>query len=256
MKQVVQFAESETPRRPVLASVTKAPRSEARGCVDCLARKLALCEGLEESQPDSPSRKSFQRVPARRMIYHPREHSDAVSFICTGWAVALVGAPEGGRQITSVLLPGDTISVGGLLEQSRTRTVEAVTDVLYRQIPFNEFKRVITARPDAVFSILKQISREREASDQLALHLGRRNSDQRIARLLLDLHARLSENEVVDDTSSIEFPLRQRQIADATGLTPVHVCKVLGAFTDAGHIEISDRSLRILDFPALQRIAG
>jgi hypothetical protein len=50
--------------------------------------------------------------------------------------------------------------------------------------------------------------------------------------------------------------LRQRQIADATGLTPVHVCKVLGAFTDAGHIEISDRSLRILDFPALQRIAG
>ena len=42
----------------------------------------------------------------------------------------------------------------------------------------------------------------------------------------------------------------------ASGLTPVHVSKVLGEFQKSGLIEISDRSLRIIDLPQLQRVAG
>ena len=53
----------------------------------------------------------------------------------------------------------------------------------------------------------------------------------------------------------MEFPLRQRHIADATGLTPVHVSKVLGEFQRARLIEISSRSLTILNEAEL-RIAA
>jgi CRP-like cAMP-binding protein len=55
---------------------------------------------------------------------------------------------------------------------------------------------------------------------------------------------------------TLDFPLRQRQIADATGLTPVHVSKVLGEFQRANLIEISNRSLVIISEPALRQIAG
>ena len=53
----------------------------------------------------------------------------------------------------------------------------------------------------------------------------------------------------------MEFPLRQRHIADATGLTPVHVSKMMGEFQRNGLIEISSRSLTILNETELYRIA-
>jgi CRP-like cAMP-binding protein len=54
----------------------------------------------------------------------------------------------------------------------------------------------------------------------------------------------------------MEFPLRLKHIADATGLTPVHVSKVQTEFQRNGLIEIKDRSLTILDRAELRHIAG
>jgi len=53
----------------------------------------------------------------------------------------------------------------------------------------------------------------------------------------------------------MEFPLRQHHIADATGLTPVHVSKVLSEFRRNGLVKISDRSLAILDPTGFRRVA-
>jgi len=53
----------------------------------------------------------------------------------------------------------------------------------------------------------------------------------------------------------MEFPLRQRHIADATGLTPVHVSKVLGEFQRANLIDISRRTLTIVNGTELRRVA-
>jgi CRP/FNR family transcriptional regulator len=54
----------------------------------------------------------------------------------------------------------------------------------------------------------------------------------------------------------MEFPLRQHHIADATGLTPVHVSKVLSEFKRRGLIRINDRSLIILDPAGFRRVAN
>jgi CRP-like cAMP-binding protein len=56
--------------------------------------------------------------------------------------------------------------------------------------------------------------------------------------------------------TTMDFPLRQHHVADATGLTPVHVSKLLTDFRRRGLIRISDRSLEIVDDGALRRIAG
>jgi CRP-like cAMP-binding protein len=55
---------------------------------------------------------------------------------------------------------------------------------------------------------------------------------------------------------SMEFPLRHHHIADATGLTPVHVSKLLSQFRRERLIEIHNRSLTILDMAELRRIAN
>ena len=96
---------------------------------------------------------------------------------------------------------------------------------------------------------------ERIHADQFALNIGRKSAHKRIAWLILNLAQRLAKTEMVDG-QTIDFPLRQHHIAHATGLTHIYVGKVLGEFQRAGLIEISNRSLRIIDKEGLRRVAG
>lgn len=50
--------------------------------------------------------------------------------------------------------------------------------------------------------------------------------------------------------------MRQTRIADATGLTTVYVSKVINAFHGDRLIEVTDRSLKILDIDKLRQVAA
>jgi CRP-like cAMP-binding protein len=109
--------------------------------------------------------------------------------------------------------------------------------------------------------LMEKLSRawleEKSRADQLIVDLGRRTADERIARLILNLVDRLvKRNMAHGEPLEVEFPLRQHHIADATGLTPVHVSKVLTEFRRSGLIKISERSLTILDPAGFRRVAN
>jgi CRP-like cAMP-binding protein len=177
-----------------------------------------------------------------------------VTVICDGWAASSVSLADGRRQILSLLLPGDFVSIASLWEPMSGYAVEAITDVTYRKFKRSELKTALLAHSEVIERLSKAWVEEKAQADQLALDLGRRTADERIARLLLNLVDRLRKRAMVHD-EAIEFPLRQRHIADATGLTPVHVSKVLGEFQRAGMIEIGGRSLAIRNETALRFVA-
>jgi CRP-like cAMP-binding protein len=94
---------------------------------------------------------------------------------------------------------------------------------------------------------------ERQEHFGLLIDLGSRSADERIAHLVLHLRSRLERRGMVRE-SAFSFPLTQRQIANATGLSPEHVNRVMGAFRRTGLIETQDRSLEIIDLAGLERI--
>ena len=198
---------------------------------------------------------SFNTIPARRTISHPTEWSEFVPVICQGWATSSVALPDGRRQILSFLLPGDMFSVASVFEPMSGRLVEAVTEVTYRNYKRNELKAALFEHPDLLEMLAKSWIEEKRQADQLAVDLGRRTANERIARLILNLLDQLAKRGMAQD-QTIEFPLRQHHVADATGLTPVHVSKVLSEFRRGGLIEISNRSLKILDVARFQRVAN
>ena len=193
-------------------------------------------------------------IPARRLILHPKEWSDFVPIVCSGWAMSSVSLPDGRRQIISFLLPGDIVSAGSLLAPMSGQTVEAITEVTYRKFKREEIKGLLFGRADLLEKLFALWNEAKTRADQLALDLGRRRADERIARLILRLAEKVAKRTTVR-TQTFDFPLRQRQIADATGLTPVHVSKVLGELQRAGLVEISSRSLTITNVAELQRVA-
>ena len=266
-RQTAAHAQHYVPSQPIVAKVLplKAEGESVEfvcSCSTCPAYELNLCATARKKAQSEPGphpeapliASTAHSISARRIICHPKEWSEFVTIICEGWAASSVALPDGRQQILSFLLPGDIVSLASLLEVTSGRTVEAITEVTYRNFKRSELKASLLTYPDLLGKLAKIWIEEKTQADQLALDLGRRTADERIARQLLSLADKLAKRGMTNG-QTMEFPLRQRHIADATGLTPVHISKVLGEFQRAGLIEIGGRALTIANEKELLRVA-
>lgn len=201
-----------------------------------------------------PRQTAQQMARPRQLIYRAGEALDGVPVICNGWAVCVSRLSDGRRQILAFLLPGDLISANAVFTDRLDFFVEAVTEVRYSYCDRDDLIKQLTLEPRIFDTLVNAMLTEKRQADQLATDLGRRSASERIARLVLYLKQRLEMRGLVHD-NSFDIPLRQQHIADATGLTPVHVNRVLGSFRNDGFIEAADGKLKITSLAALQRIA-
>lgn len=231
------------------------------GCNLCSALDANVCQSPNvETPPPARTplvRQSFQAIPGRRIVCRGQDLHDTLPIICSGWAAVIVMLSDGSRQITSFLLPGDMISTTLLFESKPNCQIEAITDVDVRFFNRTDLNALLHKNPELLDTFFKAWVEEKSRSDQLIVDLGRRTADERIARLILGLAERLSKREMArGGPTEFEFPLRQHHIADATGLTPVHVSKVLSEFRRNRLINISERSITILDPVGFDRVAN
>jgi CRP/FNR family transcriptional regulator len=201
-----------------------------------------------------PLRRSQQSARSRQTIYRAGEPLNGLPVICDGWAARVSRLSDGRRQILSIVLPGDLVSTNAVFVGSLNFFVEAITAVRHSCFDRSDFNARLAAKPSLIKALVAASLAEKEEIDQLAINLGRRRAEERIARLFLYLMERLKMRGLVRD-NSFALPLRQQHIADATGLTPVHVNRVLGALRSDGLIEISGGILKITNLAALQRAA-
>lgn len=192
---------------------------------------------------------------ARRTIWREGESVARVPVICRGWAATAVAMSDGRRQILSFLLPGDLVSAALIFEPVSRCTIEAITEVRYRTFPRDELQAVVRRQPDLLTLISRIGADETARADRLAIDLGRRGAAERIASLILTLVERLAQRGMMQG-QTMDFPLRQHHIADAVGLTVVHVGNVLAEFRRAGLVDITDRSLTISNLAGLRRVAA
>jgi len=220
----------------------------AAACRTCAARATSICRVV------APSAAPVLARP-RQTIYRAGEPIRDIKLICSGWAFTFTVLPDGTRQILSILLLGNMIAASAVLKDSLPFSVQTITDM--HTCSFDRGALLMAAKRDPkVFAEISAIcADELENAHQLAADLGRRSTEQRVARMFLSLMERLAARNQVRD-QSFEFPLRQQHIADATGVTPVHVSRVLMRFLETGLVAMQDRRLTILRPDELRRISN
>ena len=159
---------------------------------------------------------------------------------------------EGCCEILLFLLRGVFVPSALLFEPKPTCSVEAITDVTYRAFNRADLRERLFSKADLAEKLAVLWTESKRRSDETIIDLGRRPATERVARLLLTLVERLQSRGMTSGPFEVDFPLRQHHIADAVGLTPVHVSKLLSEFRRNGIIRLSERSLAILD-PARMR---
>jgi CRP-like cAMP-binding protein len=101
---------------------------------------------------------------------------------------------------------------------------------------------------------LRLAAAEHRDADRRLVDLGQRTAQERIASLIVQVMLRTEERGDLVDGEFV-LPMSQQQMADFTGLTPVHTCRVLSALRKAGVCDVSHGVVKTLDRAELQRIA-
>lgn len=161
-------------------------------------------------------------------------------IILSGWAARIRQLKDGRRQIMSFLLPGDLIGNCPHDMPVAVSSVVSLTPLHYCAAPPTKDSRAL----QQAFAISSAIE-EAHLLNQIT-RLGRLTAEERIIDLFLELYERLSLCGLADH-GQIVFPLTQEVLADATGLTQVHVNRTLQALRKQGDITLNTGSLTILD---------
>lgn len=239
-------------QKPLPSQSTEIDSVSGRHCAACAFVNICAASEAGQRQTQAPAGSEpvklepvVQELRARRTLRYSSEQSELVPIICQGWATLSIALNRGRRQILSFLLPGEFADRANLLGRvSMKRHVAAITDTTIRSFKRSELHVQFLKRIDLLDRLIKCWIEEDERRDQLVIDLGQRSAEERVARLILSLAERLAKRGMMQGPT-MEFPLRQHQIADAVGLTPVYVGKVLNAFQQDGLIKINRRSLTI-----------
>ena len=178
-----------------------------------------------------------------------------VFVVLAGWACRYKILPAGSRQITAFLLPGDAcdLHVGMLAEMDHG--IQAVSQASVAMISRTDMTSLLETHPRIARAMyISQLVDEGTLRSWI-VSMGRRSSLERVAHLMCELYLRsLAVGEAVDDL--VTLPLSQIVLADALGMTPVHINRVLKQLRLAGTMDLRRGSLVITNPVRLVQIAG
>lgn len=227
-------------------------------CTTCKARLDGLCEDSSlDVLPVMAGYKSGDRqMSAGQDLFGLGEPCDAVYNLVEGWVFLYNILEDGRQQILHFGLPGSVLGFHASRGAPATYGVRALTDVVVCVIPRENFGRLSREHPEIGMRLASLISRDRNLSFGHLTSIGRHCARERVAHLLLELFVRCRAQWPGARSEEMHLPLTQEHIGDATGLTGVHVNRVLRDLKKDGVLEFHYRRLRILDPDRLVDIAG
>ena len=182
------------------------------------------------------------------------DRCDSVRVFLSGWACRYKALEDGRRQIVSLVLPGDTCDAHVYLLSFMDHSIATLTPVVYSELDRAAFERLVSADISVAEAFQCETLAARAIQREWAINLGRRDALERVAHMICELFERLKVVGMVEG-NSFAFPVTQTDLADAMGLSTVHLNRTLQELRASGLITLRDRSLTILDFQALANTA-
>jgi CRP-like cAMP-binding protein len=157
---------------------------------------------------------------------------------------------DGHRQLVSVQTPGDFVDLHGYPLQRLDHDIATISECQVAYAPHDKMTELVERMPHLGrvlwFSTLLDAAMHRE----WIFRLGRLDAVGRVAHMLCETYARLTAVGLVVD-NSFSWPMTQQDLGEACGLTSVHVNRTLRVLREAGMVEVSDRTVTMLDFDRL-----
>jgi CRP-like cAMP-binding protein len=174
--------------------------------------------------------------------------------LADGWVSSYRLLRDGSRQIVDFQIPGDFMGLRSLLLHTSDHSIEPITDVEVSEVDIRDLMGSFANSPRLATAVLWAASRDEAMVVEHLVSIGRRNALERMAHFLLELASRLALVKM-GNKDGYDCPLTQYQLADALGLSAVHVNRVLRELRDTGLVTFRDGHVTIQDYKALANLA-
>ena len=196
-----------------------------------------------------------RKIAGKKDLIREGDEPGPVFVMLEGWAYRYKVLPDGTRQILAFLLPGDScdLHIGLLAEMDHS--IQTVTPSLVCTIGREEMDTIMERHPRVAKAMYVGQLIDEGTMRAWITSMGRRTSIERAAHLMCELYLR-ARNIGLPKEGSVALPLSQLLLADALGMTPVHLNRVLKELRLAGAMTLQRGSLIITDPGKLVEIAG
>ena len=193
-------------------------------------------------------------VPERTRVIARGERIDVSTYLIRGVMLRSNDDLDGGRQLLNIQIAGDFVDLHGFPMKRLDHDVGTLTECEIAVVPHDALRAIMAEEPHLArllwFSTLLDAAMHRE----WIFRLGRLGADGRLAHFFCELNVRL-EMVGLAENGRFELPLTQPDLAEACGLTGVHVNRVLRDLRERNLMTFRSGQVEILDVAGLASVA-
>ena len=218
-----------------------------------MVQKLAYRVKLGAADREAILALPFQHkvIERSQFIVRERELATHSCLMLSGYSIRSKLTGEGARQIVAIHIKGEMVDLQNSLLGTADHSVQALTACKVAYIPREAIVRLAAERPAVGRAMWIDTLVDGSIFREWIMNVGRRNARTRVAHLLCEFSLRL-KLAGLGSGNGYELPMTQEQLADATGLTPVHVNRTMKALEAEALIErVSPRAIQIGDWRKL-----
>jgi CRP-like cAMP-binding protein len=206
--------------------------------LDTLVRKLQANTEIDDADIAAIATLPIhvKDVAANTPVVIEGDRPSQCCLVIKGFAVRSKMTDRGKRQILSIHISGDIPDLQSLHLHVMDHDFRTLSDCTLGFIGHEALRALTRARPMVGEALWRETLVDAAIFRDWIVNLGRRTANQRLAHLLLEMRRRL---ELVGFVShdQFELPMTQIDLADALGLTPVHINRVMQALRADGVLE-------------------
>ncbi|MEN5248708.1 Crp/Fnr family transcriptional regulator [Brucella pseudintermedia] len=192
--------------------------------------------------------------PAHTVVSSQGDWANSVHIIKSGWGCIYRDLPDGDRQILDFPMKGDFLGFRTGLGFNYY-TLISVTELSVVEISLDHLTESLLKSPRLAMTFMELMARQRAILIEHLICIGRRSALVRIAHLLLELGHRARINGTGDENSFF-CPLTQSELADALGLTPIHINRMLRELREDELLVFRNNEVEFLNRSALVHISS
>jgi len=208
----------------------------------------------ERARLDALAAHPTQTFAAGQVILSEGQKAESIHLVLNGFALRSKTLWDGSRQILAFLIPGDLCDIEVFVLQGMDHDIVAMERTICTLIPVSEMERLLSEYSTLTRALWWSTMTDSAVLRSRIIGQGRRDARERMAHIFYEVLIRYRMvGQGADDGYS--FPLTQQDLADATGMTPIHANRTLQQLRSEGLVEFAHGRLRVLDADGLKQAA-
>jgi CRP/FNR family transcriptional regulator, cyclic AMP receptor protein len=214
---------------------------------DDVLSRAPLFEALDEDGAKAlRSMLTYVELPRGDRLFDEGDAGDRLYVVLEGKLKLTRAASDGRENLLSVLGPGEMFGELSLFDpRPRTSSAVAVTDARLAALAHADLLKWLTGRPDVALHLLRALAQRLRRANDVMADLVFTDVPGRVAKALLDLADRFGEQR--EDGLHVHHDLTQEELAQLVGASRETVNKALADFAARGWLQLSAKSVLLID---------